>query len=253
MKKIKISYLFPAVAIISLLCWNCSDRKAVEITGEMKVWHKMTLTFEGPLTSEYDTLNPFTSYRLDVEFKNGEKSYLVPGYYAADGNAAETSAKSGNKWRVHFCPPSEGTWSYSASFLKGKNIAVADDISKGEKCSFDGSKGSFVIEKSDKTSPDFRAKGRLQYTGTHFLKYAGTGEPFLKAGGSRHGETLRLQDAYAAFADASFIIDEIIFAEAQAALGRVIKQEVGVILTVMFLAQNLDRRLLDRLHNRIQI
>ena len=167
--------------MVSFICWSCSN-KSVEITGELKIWHKITLTFEGPVSSEYDTLNPFTSYRLDIEFSNGDKRLLVPGYYAADGNAAETSAKSGNKWRVHFCPPSEGTWNYSAIFLKGKNIAVSDDLSGGEKCSFNGIKGSFIVEKSDKPAPDFRAKGRLQYAGTHFLKYAGTGEPFLKGG-----------------------------------------------------------------------
>lgn len=32
----------------------------------------------------------------------------MPGYFAADGNAAETSAKSGNKWRVHFATDKTG-------------------------------------------------------------------------------------------------------------------------------------------------
>ena len=182
MEKSGISSLLLTAGIASFICWSCSNTQSVDISGEMKVWHKITLTFEGPLSSEYDTINPFTNYRLDVEFSNSDKRLLVPGYYAADGHAAQSSAKSGNKWRVHFCPPSEGTWNYSALFLKGKNIAVSDDLSRGEKCSFNGIKGSFIVEKSDKPAPDFRAKGRLQYTGTHFLKYAGTGEPFLKGG-----------------------------------------------------------------------
>jgi len=46
----------------------------------------------------------------------------------------------------------------------------------------DGAEGSFVIEKSDKTGLDNRAKGRLQYDGTRYLKYAETGKPMLKVG-----------------------------------------------------------------------
>jgi len=148
----------------------------------MKEWHSITLTFTGPETSEYDTINPFTDYRLDVEFTGGGKKFIVPGYFAADGNASETSARSGNKWRVHFCPPSEGEWNYKVSFLKGRNIAVADDPGFGQKCFIDGEAGAFIINKTDKATPDFRAKGRLQYDGTRYLKHAGTGEIFLKGG-----------------------------------------------------------------------
>ena len=35
---------------------------------------------------------------------------------------------------------------------------------------------------SDKTAPDFRALGRLQYVGRHHLRFAGTGDYFLKLG-----------------------------------------------------------------------
>ena len=90
--------------------------------------------------------------------------------------------RSGNKWRAHFCPPSDGEWSYKVSFLKGRNIAIADDLSYGQKCYMDGETGTFMIEKSDKIAPDFRAKGRLQYDGTRYLKHSGNGEMFLKGG-----------------------------------------------------------------------
>lgn len=182
MNKRNITSLLLLSAIILLLCLNCSTTPETVISSELLTWHKITITFTGPYSSEYDTVNPFTDYRLDVEFSDGNKKILVPGYFAADGNAAETSARSGDKWRVHFCPPSEGNWNYTVRFLKGKNIAVTNDISKGEKCFIDGKEGSFNVEKTDKASPDFRAKGRLQYNGTHFLKYAGTGEIFLKGG-----------------------------------------------------------------------
>ena len=49
--------------------------------------------FAGPAASETATPNPFTDYRLNVTFKNGDTTYRVPGYYAADGDAAETGAE----------------------------------------------------------------------------------------------------------------------------------------------------------------
>ena len=174
-------------AVITFLCISfslpsCSSSTNTVITGELKTWHTVTLTFDGPYVSEYDTLNPFLDYRLSVFFSNGVHQLIVPGYYAADGNSAETSARTGNKWRVHFCPPDDGTWKYTVSFLKGKNIAVADNLAMGDECYFSGTGGEINIEKSDKKAPDFRSKGRLIYDGTRYLKHAGTGEVFLKGG-----------------------------------------------------------------------
>ena len=77
------------------LAVSCKSPMKVQIEGEMKVWHTITFTFDGPETSEYDTINPFTDYRLDVEFTEGNQKLTIPGYYAADGNAAQTSARVG--------------------------------------------------------------------------------------------------------------------------------------------------------------
>ena len=154
-----------------------------QITGELKKWHKVTLTFDGPETGEQNKNNPFLNYRLNAYFVKGNKSYKVPGYFAADGNAGETSASAGNKWRIHFTPDEEGEWEYRISFRKGKDIIINDDESAGESASFmDGMTGSFNISPTDKTGRDFRAKGRLQYVGEHYLKFAETGEYFLKTG-----------------------------------------------------------------------
>ncbi len=73
------------------------------IYGELMKLHRVSLAFEGPQSSEGATPNPFLDYRLDVTFSHPEsgKTLVVPGYYAADGSAGETSAKSGNIWRVH--------------------------------------------------------------------------------------------------------------------------------------------------------
>jgi len=157
----------------------------VEITGELKKWHKITLTFDGPETSEMDKLNPFMNYRFDVYFTHAAsgKTIKVPGYFAADGNAGETSAITGNKWRVHLAPDQIGTWSYKVDFRKGNWQAVSERKDAGESAGFmDGTEGAFSIKKSDKTGIDNRAKGRLQYDGTRYLKYAETGTPMLKVG-----------------------------------------------------------------------
>ena len=66
------------------------------------------------------------------------------------------------------------------SFTRGKHAAL--DGGGAALKPFDGASGSFKIEKTDKTGPDFRAKGRLQYVGKHYLQFAGTQEYFLKAG-----------------------------------------------------------------------
>ncbi len=156
---------------------------SAKITGETKKWHKVTLTFEGPETEEMHTYNPFLNYRLDVSFRKGDKQYIVPGYFAADGNAGESSATKGNKWRVHFAPDETGEWQYEVSFRKGGNVAAADHRWPGQSAGFmDGQKGSFQVSDTDKEGRDFRGKGRLQFVNQSFLRFAETGEYFLKAG-----------------------------------------------------------------------
>jgi len=170
---------------------------AGQISGELKKWHKVTLTFNGPETSETAKPNPFLYYRLNVTFtnQNSGKSYLVPGYFAADGNAANTGADSGSKWRVHFAPGQVGTWKYSVSFRKGRNVAVSDEKAAGESAGFmDGQTGSFDIGGTDKTGRDFRGKGMLQYVGKHHLRFAETGEYFLKCGADAPENFLAYRD-----------------------------------------------------------
>ena len=61
--------------------------------------------------------NPFTDYALSVTFthESGAPRYVVPGYFAADGNAANTGAESGSKWRAHLSPDKPGQWNYAVS------------------------------------------------------------------------------------------------------------------------------------------
>ena len=125
---------------------------------ETKTWHKVTLTTDGPWAHERDTdHNPFTDFSCEVKFEHesGSPSYLVPGYFAADGNAAETSAQSGTKWRAHLSPDVDGVWKYTVS-LKGPD---------GKDAIGNGATGEIEIEPSDKDGRDFLGRGRLKYVG----------------------------------------------------------------------------------------
>lgn len=158
---------------------------SVEITGELRTWHKVTLTLDGPWAHERDAQpNPFTDYRMEVLFKHesGKLEYRVPGYFASDGAAAESSAESGLKWRAHLSPDLPGVWSYQIFFHQGKLVALNDDADSNPLSPYHGLQGNFTVGESDKSGRDFRAKGRLKYVGSRYLQFAGNGEYFLKAG-----------------------------------------------------------------------
>jgi hypothetical protein len=185
-------HLFAGLLLVPALI---SASWAGRISGELKTWHKVTITFDGPPTSETAEPNPFTDYRLDVTFSQGGKEFVVPGYYAADGDAANTSASSGNKWRVHFAPPAEGRWRYKVSFRKGGHVMAGDDPQAGSSGRYmDGEEGSFVVKPTDKRPPDNRARGLLQYVGEHYLRFAETSEYFLKAGADAPENFLAYRD-----------------------------------------------------------
>jgi Domain of unknown function (DUF5060)/Putative collagen-binding domain of a collagenase len=157
------------------------------VDGELRQWHKITLTLDGPQADEQAIdPNPFRDFRLTVTFRHesGVPSYSVPGYFAADGGAARTSATAGNKWRAHLSPDTPGRWDWRVSFVRGSGVAI-DAVSAAAAqpvALLDGLEGSFVVAPSDKRAPDFRARGRLEYVGGHHLRFAGTGEYFLKLG-----------------------------------------------------------------------
>ncbi len=156
-------------------------------TGELKKWHRVTLSFTGPQCSENGDPNPFLDYRLEVDFTHtlSGSTLKIPGYFAADGNAGETSADSGNIWRAHFSPPETGEWTYKATLVSGENIAVGSGT--GTPAPLDGNAtgivtGKFTISPSDKTGTDNRSRGTLRYVGERYLRWAETGEYFLKQG-----------------------------------------------------------------------
>ncbi len=154
------------------------------LSGQLQTWHKVTLDFTAnrSFQEEADT---FRDYRLDVTFANAAtgETIRVPGFFAADGDAANTNATSGDVWRVNFNPPSEGQWTYQASFRNGNDIAASVNPNAGSATDFDGATGSFDVRPTDKTGDDFRAKGMLlQDEGTHYLQHQGDGDYFVRGG-----------------------------------------------------------------------
>ena len=154
---------------------------SVQISGQLKQWHKVSLTMKGPYAHEKDNQpNPFIDIRMQTTFTHTDGTvYVVPGFFAADGNSSETSAESGNLWRTHFSPDRTGQWQYVASIASGKKAAI--DSRASTTLQFQSS-GSITITDSDKIAPDLRAHGRLKYVGKHYLQHMGSGKYFLKAG-----------------------------------------------------------------------
>ncbi|MEO0586468.1 MAG: DUF5060 domain-containing protein [Planctomycetota bacterium] len=148
-------------------------------------WQPWTLDFTGPTAQELGgAINPFLDRRLDVTFTGPSgQTYVVPGYFAADGNAAVTHAESGDVWRAKFTPDEAGAWTYAVSFRQGAGVAVADNALAGTAdATLDGMTGAFTAAAFDPSADGFLGKGRLAYTGGHYLQTLGDEKYWIKTG-----------------------------------------------------------------------
>ena len=167
---------------------------AAEVSPNPQRWHTVTLSIAGPQAREDDpAVNPFADYRMTARLIHPETShrYEIPGFFAADGNAAETSADAGDRWQVRFSPPLAGRWRYQIE-LEHNGDAVATK----------GDTGTFNVGPSDKTGDDFRHHGHLQYVGTRYLRFAGSDRYFLKAGTNSPETLLGYHDFDGTYLDA---------------------------------------------------
>ena len=168
----------------------------VTIGGEKRVWHTLTFTLSGPFARERDdSPNPFRDYRCVARFVHEDSTeYSVPGYFAADGDAANTSADSGNQWRFHFTPDRPGKWTYRIKMFAGRNAAIEDGAKVTELSFSKSTMGNLSIADSNKRGRDLRAHGRLRYVGKRYLQFAGSGKFFLKVGADAPETLLGYQD-----------------------------------------------------------
>lgn len=120
---------------------------------------------------------------------SGPGTFIVPGFFAADGNAGNTGADAGSVWRAHFTPPQTGGWTATVAFVTGSDVAINGAGGGGTALpGVDGLSTSFTVTVSDKVAPDLRSQGRLQYVGERYLRFQGSGEYFVKAGVSLIGD-----------------------------------------------------------------
>ena len=191
------------LAILSILIVSSSYGQALTVTGELKKWHPVTITLDGPQASEDGSPNPFLDYRFEVSFSLGQETITVPGYFAADGNAAETGATSGNKWRAHFVPPETGTWTFRTSFRQGTDVALSTESTAGSSFApYDNVFSTVTIDDTDKGGDDFRGKGVLRYTGASYMQFD-NGEYYIKGGTDSPENFLAYQDFDATYSTGS--------------------------------------------------
>lgn len=176
MMNFRITKFFSVIILFWMV--SCGSPPTGEVTGDLSKWSKITVNFTGPQASETDNRpNPFLDYRLQVKFTGpGGQTYDVPGFFAGDGEGGD----SGTVWRVHFSPDKAGSWSYSADFKSGSQIAINPD-QQGEPAGFDGAQGSFQVEELNSTAPGFYKWGRLEYAGKHYFKFR-DGNYWIKGG-----------------------------------------------------------------------
>lgn len=177
------------IIVLTLIAAACSARTpssgALNIEGNGHVWGVQTLSFEGPLLEE--SRAAFMDYALSVTFHNraAGESLRVNGYFAADGNSAESGAASGNIWRAKFVPARAGDWHYEARLISAPNIALLAAGENGGDIAYEKSyAGKLTITQAAEGAPkDFFDTHGPAYDGKdRYLKLAGSGKAFLKTG-----------------------------------------------------------------------
>ena len=170
-------------ALLALILSACGAPPPV-IEGPLIQWQPVTVSFAGPETAEDGEPNAFRDYRLTVTFEHGASgtAFGVPGYFAADGNAGQTSTAVGRIWRAMLLPSQAGEWTFRAAFRQGAGVALSDDPQAGEAGEIDGAAGSFTVAPTDSDATGFLSQGLLQYVGGRYLRFAQSGRYYLKGG-----------------------------------------------------------------------
>lgn len=181
-----------SVIILILSQLSCQQAETVNNLGEFKQWEPIQLDFEGPRLSETSLDNPFLNYKLAVVFTHKDTSYVVRGFYAADGIAAESSADSGRVWQVRFAADRPGTWTYEASLMKGEHIAVNPQI-QATAIEISNSSGEFTVVSNDRSSSEFYKNGRISVNSGYFF-FDNTKQYWLKMGANSPENLLAFED-----------------------------------------------------------
>lgn len=180
------------ILFAALFTATCSITQAATLEGELRTWYPITLTFRGPAAAATDSApNPFLDYRLQVVFTGPHNRLtIVPGYFDGDGQGGS----KGNVWRARFAPDNAGLWRYQATMRQSPAIAVDTDGDAGQPVDLPESSGTFTVQPRDPNASGFLKWGRLEYNGTHYLKFKDG--PYWLRGGTDEPENFL---AYAGF------------------------------------------------------
>ncbi len=150
----------------------------VVLHGDPRVWHTTELWFDGPHATMFDDApNPFLDYRFELSLQRPDgTTQLVPGFFDGDG----LGGGAGSVYKVRVLPEVAGTWTWTASFVKGTNVAVVPSPTE-KTASFHGLTGKFDIAPRDPNAPGFLKWGLLERTDDHYNKFR-DGPWFVKAG-----------------------------------------------------------------------
>lgn len=153
---------FPIARISPFLLGVFLCCRALSAPSTVEQWETLTLSFPGPESTETGTSNPFTDVSLWVEFKHEQETYQIPGFFAADGQSAESGAKGGNVWQVRFTPDRPGPWIWSAQMYAGPDaVLLPTDFPHLETHPLPIANGTFEVTPSTASDKNFRAYGRL--------------------------------------------------------------------------------------------
>ncbi len=177
-----LSCLRALVGAWLLLAGSATIAFAATVTsseGTLAVWYPLTIDFDGPGASERDNSpNPFLDYRLTVILTSPSGDTVrVPGFFAGNGEGGS----SGRVWRARFSADEAGQWSYRADFRSGNDVAISLNNNAGSTTAFHGESGTFQVQPRVADAPGFLSKGRLEYTGEHYLKFRDGGY-WIKSG-----------------------------------------------------------------------
>ena len=121
---------------------------------------------QGPQADELSNApNPFMDYRMTVTFahESGSPTYIVPGYFAGDGDAANSSATPATSGARIWRPtrPDDGPIGSRSCRAKAVALAAAQPASRLRRST--AGRGRSRSLRPTRHAPDFRARGRLQY------------------------------------------------------------------------------------------
>ena len=137
------------------------------LSGQAMTWHKITLDFESSQTYS-EAPATFRDNRLDVTFTNATTGevYVVPGFFAADGDAANTGATSGQclagELQPAFSRVNGPTTANRSAPAPTSPRATAPGCRQPQSASpRPRTAARWTVAPTDKTGDDFRAKGMI--------------------------------------------------------------------------------------------